>query len=372
MAARTTPVRLQLKPVAARPQKKVYGLVVPKGFERPGDEAPQQQPSEAERRKHEGLARQGLLGGGSTSVSQRQAEQAQARALAEDPNAFAYDEVYDKITEGRRAQQQGREREAADRRPKFMPQLLAQAERRKHFLDVALANKIQRESEKDKELYGDMPSYVTASYRSQLKENKLWLDEEERLSATDVKDPNNLSFTQFYRNILDIKNQALGGGDSTQQQPSAEELAKTKANAVAALTEAVMQEATAEGTAPSAAEHHAAPAAAAGLGGGVAEYEQKLEEEQRKERERLAEEEREHQREDRRRRHEQQQNVEEQYRHVQVVKAQKLEHEHEAIAVKVARRNNDDTISAAKERYLARKALQDALRQQAQAQPQSQ
>jgi hypothetical protein len=64
-----------------------------------------------------------------------------AQALAEDPNAFDYDGVYDSMQQQKAAP---RHQERVDRRPKYIAALVEQAQVRKKEQDIAFERKLVR------------------------------------------------------------------------------------------------------------------------------------------------------------------------------------------------------------------------------------
>ena len=62
-----------------------------------------------------------------------------AQALAEDPNAFDYDGVYDSMQQQKAAP---RHQERVDRRPKYIAALVEQAQVRKKEQDIAFERKL--------------------------------------------------------------------------------------------------------------------------------------------------------------------------------------------------------------------------------------
>lgn len=317
-----------------------HGLTVPKGFNPHRDDVPAEEPKTVEdARRLEVLARQQTR---ANSLAQVQ----QAKALQEDPSIFEYDSVYDDM-KGKKAGPANGVLEV-DRTPRYLAALKAQAEQRQHFLDRALISKIRHESEKDKAVYGETDAYITASYKEHLKQNQRWMaDEEERSKAQDHNTLGELDLTRFYGNLMFDRNEAFGG-----------DLAARKAateSAVAALAEAVREDEGKNIVIEASTTEKKTP------GAGVEEYERLLQEKEKKRLEEEQEAERKEQEEARRRKHELMIKTQAQFEQAQAEKRKAEELEREQLVVKAARRNTDDSISAAKARFLARKAQKSVI-----------
>lgn len=70
-----------------------------------------------------------------------QVQEMYAAALAQDPNAFNYDEVYDNIQEQKSAPKQ---QDRIDRKPKYIASLLEQAQVRKREEDITYERRLVR------------------------------------------------------------------------------------------------------------------------------------------------------------------------------------------------------------------------------------
>jgi len=88
--------------------------------------------------------------------------------LAEDPMAFAYDEVYDemkKTTTTTKLEDK--------KKPKYIQALLKQAHDREKNDNLIFQHKLQNELEAEKQLFGnDFKEYITPAYAKQIEENK--------------------------------------------------------------------------------------------------------------------------------------------------------------------------------------------------------
>lgn len=123
------------------------------------------------------------------------------KAMEQDPTVFEYDEVYDDL---KRDQEEKKQETKKDSKPRYIEQLLKAAEHRKKEGDRRMQRKIQKERDKEGEVFADKEAYVTQAYRKKMQEMQ---EEEERemrkqqvedmLDVTKQKD-----LTGFYRHLL--------------------------------------------------------------------------------------------------------------------------------------------------------------------------
>lgn len=125
------------------------------------------------------------------------------KALEEDPNVFAYDEVYDDI-KGKK--------EVKDTKksvPKYMNSLMKSAELRKREQERREERKIQKEREEEGDQFADKEAFITPAYKEKLEELKRTEEREKKEeafeAALDVTKQRDLS--GFYRHLL---NQSVG------------------------------------------------------------------------------------------------------------------------------------------------------------------
>lgn len=128
----------------------------------------------------------------------RESKATQERMLAEDPSVYEYDSIYDELHKGRAQEEKVRAADSAQRAPKYMLCMQQRAERRKHFLDAAHVKKLQREAEKGRAIYGDKEVLVSESYKRKLMESKLWEDEDN----AGVEEGGNVNNSEFYSNLI--------------------------------------------------------------------------------------------------------------------------------------------------------------------------
>ncbi|CAF0776168.1 unnamed protein product [Didymodactylos carnosus] len=117
------------------------------------------------------------------------------KALEEDPNIYEYDTVYDEISstainESKRRQQL-EERKTKERKPLYVAGIQEAAKEREKQHEYRLERKIQREREKEGDLYKDKETFITTAYRLKLAERQRDLEkekfEEQRESLLDVQ-----------------------------------------------------------------------------------------------------------------------------------------------------------------------------------------
>lgn len=135
----------------------------------------------------------------------RQARAAQAKALAEDPTIYQYDELYDEMDTRRKESKTSKSQE--EKKPKYIGKLLETADKRKKEQERRIERQVQKEREAEGEMYKDKESFVTSAYRAKLEEMKkaeeLEKREEYLENIGDVTKQNDLG--GFYRHIYSQK-----------------------------------------------------------------------------------------------------------------------------------------------------------------------
>ncbi|XP_023154899.2 nuclear speckle splicing regulatory protein 1 [Amphiprion ocellaris] len=130
------------------------------------------------------------------------------KALEQDSTVYDYDAVYDDIQK-QRLEGNKKILGGADKRPKYIHQLMKAVEDRKKEQERREERKIQKEREAEGEQFADKEAYVTSAYRQKLQEQKEEEEREKRQAAMeaalDVKKQRDLS--GFYRHLL---NQTVG------------------------------------------------------------------------------------------------------------------------------------------------------------------
>ncbi|XP_051257617.1 nuclear speckle splicing regulatory protein 1 [Dicentrarchus labrax] len=130
------------------------------------------------------------------------------KALEQDSTVYDYDAVYDDI-QNQRLESNKKILRGADKRPKYIHQLMRAVEDRKKEQERREERKIQKEREAEGEQFADKEAYVTSAYKQKLLEQKEEQEREKREAemeaALDVKKQKDLS--GFYRHLL---NQTVG------------------------------------------------------------------------------------------------------------------------------------------------------------------
>uniref|UniRef100_A0A672FBY5 Nuclear speckle splicing regulatory protein 1 n=1 Tax=Salarias fasciatus TaxID=181472 RepID=A0A672FBY5_SALFA len=130
------------------------------------------------------------------------------KALEQDSTVYDYDSVYDDIQK-ERLESNKKILGGADKRPKYIHQLMKAVEDRKKEQERREERKIQKEREAEGEQFADKEAYVTSAYKQKLLEQKEEQERERREAAMeaalDVKKQQDLS--GFYRHFL---NQTVG------------------------------------------------------------------------------------------------------------------------------------------------------------------
>ncbi|XP_077401982.1 nuclear speckle splicing regulatory protein 1 isoform X2 [Vanacampus margaritifer] len=138
----------------------------------------------------------------------RQTQLEMKKALEEDSTVYDYDAVYDDIQK-QRLDNSKKKLSGAERKPKYIHQLMKAVDSRKKEQERRDERKIQKEREAEGNQFADKDAYVTSAYKRKLQEQK---EEEERErreaaieAALDVRKQKDLS--GFYRHLL---NQTVG------------------------------------------------------------------------------------------------------------------------------------------------------------------
>jgi len=142
--------------------------------------------------------------------NQKLVEEEHKRILAEDPHAFDYDAVYDDM----KAQEQARkpqEDKGKIKKPKYIKRLMEMAQQRKWDYQNAKDRLSRKEIEEEKEIYGQTEKFVTSAYKQKLQEEKRWDEEQKKKGDEDVTKKKDL--TSFYSNLY--HNIAFGGEGDT-------------------------------------------------------------------------------------------------------------------------------------------------------------
>lgn len=135
-------------------------------------------------------------------------EEQHKKALEEDPSVFDYDGVYDDM-KVKAVQPRAQDRE--ERKPKYIQMLIDKAKQREREHEVIYERKIAKERSKDDHLFADKDKFVTAAYKRKLQEQAKWLEEERLRELREEKDDvtKKTDISDFYFSLQ--KNVAFGG-----------------------------------------------------------------------------------------------------------------------------------------------------------------
>uniref|UniRef100_A0A5B7BAA6 Putative nuclear speckle splicing regulatory protein 1 n=1 Tax=Davidia involucrata TaxID=16924 RepID=A0A5B7BAA6_DAVIN len=143
-------------------------------------------------------------------------EEQHKKALEEDPSVFDYDGVYDEMKQ-KAVRPLAHDRH--ERKPKYIQTLIEKAKQREREHEIIYERKIAVERSKDDHLYADKDKFVTSAYKKKLAEQAKWLEEErlrqlreERDDVTKKKD-----ITDFYFSLS--KNVAFGAKEAESRKP---------------------------------------------------------------------------------------------------------------------------------------------------------
>ncbi|ETS80004.1 hypothetical protein PFICI_07533 [Pestalotiopsis fici W106-1] len=187
------------------PQPTAFAKSAAKSKARPG--AP---PSAPPKSKKPQVSMYGDLS--SALESRRNAEAAEEL----DPSIYDYDGVYDSIKPEKKTT-----KEDAERRPKYMKNLIASAAVRKRDALIAEEKKIAREREAEGEEFADKEKFVTEAYKMQQEENRRLEEEEKRREEEEARKNKGGGMTAFYKDLLN-----QGDQRHAEMMKAAEERAK--------------------------------------------------------------------------------------------------------------------------------------------------
>eukprot|EP01018_Ginkgo_biloba_P029303 Gb_11152 [translate_table: standard] len=144
----------------------------------------------------------------SKKKSHKDVEQQHKQALEQDPSIFDYDGVYDEM---KSKIARPLERDRTKRESKYIGKLMEKAKTRQQEHEIIYERQLAKERVKEDHLYADKEKFVTNAYKKKLAEQAKWLEEERlrelREEAQDVSKKGDMS--DFYRNLLK-KNVAFG------------------------------------------------------------------------------------------------------------------------------------------------------------------
>lgn len=157
----------------------------------------------------------------------------QAAAEELDPSIYDYDAVYDSLKPEKKISA-----EDAERKSKYMRNVMASAAVRKRDALIAEEKKIAREREAEGDEFAGKEKFVTEAYKKQQEENRRLEEEERQREEEEAKKNKTGGMTAFYKQLLER-------GDETHSEimKAAEQRAKGDAKEVEGARENVKTEA---------------------------------------------------------------------------------------------------------------------------------
>jgi len=144
-----------------------------------------------------------------------------SQALSEDPTAFDYDGVYDKMKENTKQKDiEIRAEKLNAKQPKYMSTLLTAHKDRKREQEIIYNSNLLKEKDKEGNVFSDKEKFVTAGYKKKLAEDKIWEEEQQKKAERDGDISSRKNFNGFYGNFINsvaaTKESAI---KSTKQEP---------------------------------------------------------------------------------------------------------------------------------------------------------
>jgi len=126
-----------------------------------------------------------------------------------DSSVFEYDEVWDKMQEVKLKQKEAKEVDTKERKPKYINNLLQTAATRRLDHLRAEQKMIQREREAEGDEFKDKEAFVTQAYKDQLAEMKISEEEERQREEAEKKKNKGVGsgMAHFYRKLLEESEQ---------------------------------------------------------------------------------------------------------------------------------------------------------------------
>ncbi|KAJ2307078.1 hypothetical protein IWW55_001148 [Coemansia sp. RSA 2706] len=150
------------------------------------------------------------------------------------PSVYAYDDVYDTISNARIRAKQAQKTD--DQRPRYMEKLLETAKQRQMQSEVVKERLLEKEREREGSMYADKETFVTASYKEHKEQRQKLVEEEEAREVAEQKTGRRAKLdtaaTGFYRELLnqidrDDVSKATDMAAQLETAPPAEEAADT-------------------------------------------------------------------------------------------------------------------------------------------------
>lgn len=114
-----------------------------------------------------------------------------------DASIYDYDAVYDSLKPAKKATSVD-----AERKPKYMSNLLQAAAIRKRDAQLAEEKRLAREREQEGDEFADKEKFVTSAYKKQQEENRRLEEEEKKREEEEAKKNKGRGMTSFYKDLL--------------------------------------------------------------------------------------------------------------------------------------------------------------------------
>jgi len=126
-----------------------------------------------------------------------------------DATVFEYDEVWDKMQTAKQRQKEAKEADAKERKPKYISNLLSSAATRRLDHLRAEEKMIQREREAEGDEFKDKEAFVTQAYKDQIAELRRAEEEEKLREELERKKKKDIGsgMAHFYRKLLEESEQ---------------------------------------------------------------------------------------------------------------------------------------------------------------------
>ncbi|PSR74135.1 hypothetical protein PHLCEN_2v10091 [Hermanssonia centrifuga] len=125
-----------------------------------------------------------------------------------DATVFEYDEVWDKMQEAKLRQKEVKEVDAKERKPKYINNLLVSAATRRIDYLRAEEKMIQREREMEGDEFADKEAFVTQAYKDQMAELRRAEEEEKKREELEKKNKGiGTGMAHFYKKLLEESEQ---------------------------------------------------------------------------------------------------------------------------------------------------------------------
>jgi len=197
---------------------------------------------------------------------QEKVEKKIAEIMKKDPKAFAYDEVYDKMINGRKQIEDRKQRDKIIRQPKYVPSLLKHAVTRNKLHEAARERQWARKEHAIDDVYEGKEKFVTSAYKAHLSEQERLRKLEELVDSKMDTIATKGNMQSFYENMLNkrlgikderVKPQLAGFNVEGNEEEEKEEKVKVELNLGKAeeAPERTKQEARRPSHSPKSVEH---------------------------------------------------------------------------------------------------------------------